>query len=106
MCTFLSFQTHLKWHIIDIRLHNVRKLCALKNAHLCVAQECTRRTSRTRREVQTRLELTVTGIAPNSRQQSKTVIFPTHKFASMSLKGCLFDKTEQTERESASYGYY
>ncbi len=26
--------------------------------------------------------------------------------ASMSLKWCLFDKTEQTERESADYGYY
>ncbi len=29
-----------------------------------------------------------------------------NKDASMSLKWCLFDKTEQTERESVIYGYY
>ncbi len=28
-----------------------------------------------------------------------------NKGASMSLKRCLFDKTEQKERESAIYGY-
>ncbi len=29
-----------------------------------------------------------------------------NKVALMSLKWCLFDKTEQTEKESAIYGYY
>ncbi len=28
-----------------------------------------------------------------------------NEVASMSLKWCLFDKTEQTERESPIYGY-
>ncbi len=29
-----------------------------------------------------------------------------NKVASMSIKWCLLDKTEQTEIESAIYGYY
>ncbi len=29
-----------------------------------------------------------------------------NKVASISLKWCLFDKTEQMERESTIYGYY
>ncbi len=96
MCTFLSFQTHLKWHIIDIRLHNVRKPCALKNAHLCVAQACTGR------EVQTRLELTVTGTAPNSRQQSKTVIYKLTKLHRWVWRGvCLTKQSKRKEKAPA-----
>ncbi len=64
---------HLKWHIIDISLSNVRKLRTLKNAHLIHVWN-----SRTcaGREAQPRLELT--GIEPNSRQQSKTVKIQAH----------------------------
>ncbi len=29
-----------------------------------------------------------------------------YEVASMSIKWCLLDKTEKTERESAIYGYY
>ncbi len=61
----------------------------------------------TGREAQPRLELT--GIAPNSRQQSKTVNIKAHIRNEQScideFEVVFVDKTEQTERESMIYGY-
>ncbi len=57
----------------------------------------------------------LTGIAPNSRQQSKTVNIKAHFRNEQScidefeLKWCLFDKIpveQMVERESVIYGYY
>ncbi len=86
MYLFLSFQTHLKRHIIDIT----------KQVKVNTLENCRFNTYVVTHQMRS---TEFTGTAP------KTVHIKAHfrnKVASMSFKWCLFDKTEQRKEKARS----
>ncbi len=100
---------YLKGHTIDIYLRSyskyVRKLHAFKDVHLIHGRNVVAHRTRSATPHSEQL----TGIAPNSRRQSKTVNI---KFHLMNEQRCINEfevqclTKQHMERESKSYGYY